>query len=496
MIDSLLKKIKNIPQLQLLISSIQSTEDNDSSVLNKSSLKMIKKLVNIIQNLDILVKKRTKELDEANGKLQEKEKKLTEYINKIFEKQETERIVKWIVNSIRESLNLEEVMATTVEEVGKLLNVDRCLISLFDQETSKFNLQHEYKKNEDILGITKAKTIVNFSKDWYNLLVYDNVPVVVNDVKLLTLNKEQKAYLETNSIKSFAITPVIHKGEILGIIIVHQIQYQRIWGDSHIEILKDIGSQIAIAIRQAALYTQVQETTRLKSEFLANMSHEFRTPLNAIIGFSEMLITKNYGSLTDKQSEYLNNIALSGKHLLRLVNDILDLSKVEAGSVHLEYEKFNPSQVILETLSILDNMAFKKNIKIKSTFCDAILNADKGRFRQIMYNLLSNAIKFTGEGGKISIITSIVDEKLKVEIIDSGIGIADKDKDKIFMQFRQLDSSYARKQEGTGLGLALTKKLIELHKGYINFESQEGQGSKFWFVLPEMEIHTDTTQSV
>ena len=488
MINSFFKKIKKTFQAQSLISSIKtSAEADDLSVFSNSSLKIIKKLVTIIKNLDTMIQDKTNKLNEANKKLKEKEEELAEYINKIFEQQETERIVRWIVNSIRESLNLEEVLSTTVEEIGKLLNVDRCLILLFDPELFKFNLQNEYRKNKEIKSIFETRPIPDFPQQWHDKLINENSSIVIDDVSILPLTKEQKLYIEVNSIKSFAITPVVHKGDILGIICAHQVQYQRDWAACHIEILNGIGSQIAIAIRQAALYTQVQETTRLKSEFLANMSHEFRTPLNAIIGFSEMLITKNYGNLTAKQDEYLTNIATSGKHLLRLVNDVLDLSKVESGNMHLVYEKFKPGQVIVETLSMLDNIISMKNIKIGYINSDTVLNADIGRFRQIMYNLLNNAIKFTEEGGKIDILTSLKENNLKIEVIDTGIGIADKDKSKIFTQFTQLDSSYARKQEGTGLGLALTKKLIELHKGKIDFESEEGKGSKFWFILPEAE---------
>ena len=516
MFDNLTKKIRNLLSKQN--HSQQSLKNiEEFADLSQNTSDIVKKFVKINENLDNLVKDKMQELEKVktklnikeeelkrqkellsnkekllslqNQKLLSQENELTGYINKIFEQQERERIVKWIVNCIRESLDLDTVLSTTVAEIGNLLKVDRCLIALFDNETYKFYLQNEYKKDPEINSFLEEHTEMNVSNEWYKNLVKENQAITVNDVESLP-NSRLKDDFRFYNVKSLAIAPVIHKGETLGAIIVHQTQFQRNWGASHIEVLKDISSQISIAIRQASLYTQIQETTRLKSEFLASMSHEFRTPLNAIIGFSEMLASGNYGNLSEKQKEYLGNISISGKHLLRLVNDVLDLSKVESGNMELRYEKFDTEQVIKETISILINMAIKKNLQVNLDLAHIVLNADIGRFRQIMYNLLSNAIKFTEDNGNISLKSSISNNKIKMEIHDTGIGISQKDRNKVFTQFRQLDSSYARKQEGTGLGLTLTKKLIELHKGYIDFDSEEDKGTRFWFVLPEAEIKT------
>jgi signal transduction histidine kinase len=199
-----------------------------------------------------------------------------------------------------------------------------------------------------------------------------------------------------------------------------------------------------------------------------------------------MLCNEDYGSLNEKQKKFVNNILLSGEHLLRLVNDILDLSKIESGSIIITPETFEVYPKIKETVSILKGLAIRKNIDISMDIDEELyIKADLKMFRQIMYNLLSNAIKFSDENGQIMVTAFRQGNIVKFEVQDNGIGIPKKDQDKIFKSFAQLDSSLTRRQEGTGLGLTLTKKFVEFHKGEIDFESEENRGSKFWFTLPQ-----------
>ena len=227
---------------------------------------------------------------------------------------------------------------------------------------------------------------------------------------------------------------------------------------------------------------------RMKSEFLANMSHELRTPMNAIIGFSELLIDKKVGALNEKQSDYLNDIYSSAVHLLQLINDVLDIAKIEAGKIELTTELFNIHEVIEEVIKILKPIADKKHIHISLSLSKQVtfISLDKNKFRQILYNLIANAIKFNHPEGTIKVTTETFgNDRFTMSIIDSGIGIAKENMGKLFLPFVQLDSaSTTRKHEGTGLGLALTKTIIELHGGKISAESQEGKGSRFSVVLP------------
>jgi len=238
------------------------------------------------------------------------------------------------------------------------------------------------------------------------------------------------------------------------------------------------------------------------------MSHELRTPLNAIIGFSEILCDQAFGNLNDKQFKYAHNVVISGKHLLHLINEILDLAKVESGKMDLHPETFAVVDVMSEIAAFARGLASKKDISIRTRFSPKLLTitADLKKFKQIFYNLLSNAIKFTPEGGTVEISTDCVGDfemsagdqfvlrrYAEFCVKDSGIGITPADQERIFQEFQQVDGSYSRQYEGTGLGLALTKKLVELHGGSIWVESEKDKGSAFYWTLPITE--TDVAEA-
>ena len=231
----------------------------------------------------------------------------------------------------------------------------------------------------------------------------------------------------------------------------------------------------------------LEKASRMKSEFLANMSHELRTPLNGIIGFSEVLVDCKPGDLNPKQQEYLSYILNSGRHLLQLINDVLDLAKVEAGRMEFNPETFSLAKAIDEVCAVAKGVAQKKNIAFRisvSTGLD-LVTVDPQKFKQIIYNLLSNAVKFTDDGGAVEILASQLDaSRFEITVRDSGIGIKPEDLRRLFKEFEQLESGTARRYEGTGLGLALTKKLVELQGGAITVESEAGKGSTFNVTLP------------
>jgi signal transduction histidine kinase len=260
-----------------------------------------------------------------------------------------------------------------------------------------------------------------------------------------------------------------------------------------IDVLKTFATQSALAIQNARLFRELADKSRLleaasrhKSEFLANMSHELRTPLNAILGFSEVLAERMFGEVNEKQAEYLRDILSSGRHLLSLINDILDLSKVEAGRLELEPGRFHLPTALDNALTLVRERATRHGITLTQSVTEGVgdIVADERKVKQILLNLLSNAVKFTPEGGRVDLTATAAEDVVTIAVSDTGIGIAPEDQAAIFEEFRQVGGDDARRQEGTGLGLTLARKLVELHGGRIWVRSQVGQGSTFTFTLP------------
>ena len=231
-------------------------------------------------------------------------------------------------------------------------------------------------------------------------------------------------------------------------------------------------------------HKKLLELDETKNAFLANISHELRTPLNAIIGFSQALGCKIFGELNEKQEEYIKDIQISGLHLLGMINEILDLSKIESKAMKASFNEISPQSVIQEAINILSPLAQQKSISVEFTSgCDSNIKSDYQKFQQILYNLLSNAIKFTPENGKIHIRTKCIDNDFVLEVQDNGIGIDKKYHNKIFTKFVHLNNIYSKSQSSTGLGLTITKELVKLLKGKITLESALGKGTTFKIVF-------------
>jgi protein-histidine pros-kinase len=217
------------------------------------------------------------------------------------------------------------------------------------------------------------------------------------------------------------------------------------------------------------------------------MSHELRTPLNGILGFSELLVDQRFGTLNDKQREYINDIHECGKHLLQLINDVLDLSKVEAGRMDVHPEVFSPAAAVAAVFNVITPMARKKQVRLGAPLVQGVesVTLDQQKFKQILFNLLSNAVKFTDAGGQVFVtLEPEGTDRMRLVVRDTGIGIAAEDMGRLFEAFRQLDGGLSRRHEGTGLGLTLTRRLVELQGGHIEAQSEQGVGSSFTVSLP------------
>jgi signal transduction histidine kinase len=287
--------------------------------------------------------------------------------------------------------------------------------------------------------------------------------------------------------------PLLSEDEVIGVLAVTS-KTSGEFAPEIVRLLSTFATQSALAIQNARLFHEVEDKSRLleaasrhKSEFLANMSHELRTPLNAILGFSEVLAERMFGDVNEKQAEYLQDILSSGRHLLSLINDILDLSKVEAGRLELELGRFRLPTALDNALTLVRERATRHGITLTQAVDPGLgdIAADERKVKQILLNLLSNAVKFTPEGSQVGLAATMAGDVITIAVVhDTGIGIAPEDQATIFEEFRQVGRDDARKQEGTGLGLTLAKKFVELHGGRIWVQSRVGQGSTFTFALP------------
>lgn len=295
--------------------------------------------------------------------------------------------------------------------------------------------------------------------------------------------------------------PLVWKGRVMGVIAIFKREMPN-FDTAHLGLLALLAQHGAGVLENVRLVSELQETnfdlsraSQLKSEFLANMSHELRTPLNAILGFSEILIDQTFGDLNERQARYLNNINNSGRHLLDLINDILDLSKIEAGKMELQAEPFRLDGALQEVYTILEPLAGKKDLKIELDISQVPqrIVADRLRLKQILYNIMSNAVKFTPEGGTVTVRAweepdQEGNTQIYITIKDTGIGIPPDQLERIFDVFHRLDRGYRSATEGTGLGLALVRRFVQLHGGEVTATSEPGSGSTFTIRIPQEQL--------
>jgi len=395
--------------------------------------------------------------------------------------------------AVSSTLDLQTVLSTIVGRAVQLSGTDCGIIYEYDKPTQEFHLRASYQMEEELVNAYQA-TPLRLGQGATGRAAETREPYQIADLRqeheLAT--RGMRPILSRLGYQSLLAVPLLFEQNIMGALTIYRRETGT-FAPEIVNLLRTFATQSVLAIQNARLFREIEDkgrqleaANRHKSEFLANMSHELRTPLNAIIGFSEVLGERMFGELNEKQAEYTDDILSSGRHLLSLINDILDLSKVEAGRMELELAKFDLPMAIDNALTLIRERATRHGIRLHQSVDERLseFTGDERKIKQILLNLLSNAVKFTPEGGQIRVEASVGDRAVIVAVIDTGIGIALEDQEAIFEEFRQVGTNYAQKREGTGLGLTLTRKFVELHGGKIWVESEVGKGSRFTFTLP------------
>jgi signal transduction histidine kinase len=393
--------------------------------------------------------------------------------------------------AVSSTLDLETVLNTIVSRATQLTGMDGGSIWEYDETREEFYLHAADKLPDELVEALRA-TPIRKAEGAVGRLAVTGEPVEIRDIVDEGVYQSRvREILVRLGYRSLLAVPLLREDHLLGALAVNRKSAGE-FAPEVIELLKTFATQSALAIQNARLFREIEDKSRQletasrhKSEFLANMSHELRTPLNAIIGFSEVLSERMFGEINDKQAEYLGDILESGRHLLSLINDILDLSKIEAGRMELEPSEFDLPAAIENTLILVRERAQRRGITLGRRVDERLgtIRADERKLKQVLLNLLSNALKFTPEGGQIDVRARRHDGEAEISVTDTGVGIAPEDQETVFEEFRQVGMA-ARKVEGTGLGLAISRKFIELHGGRIWVKSQVGTGSTFAFTLP------------
>ncbi len=398
--------------------------------------------------------------------------------------------------AVSSTLDLKTVLTTIVSRANQLSGTDAGAIYEFDEAREEFYLLATQNLDDEFVELLRA-TPIRKGEGATGRMAEDREPIQIPDIAQEGVYRSRlRDALLRAGYRSLLAVPMLREDHIIGGLVVNR-RTPGAFAPEVIDLLTTFATQSALALQNARLFREIEEKSeqlevanRHKSEFLANMSHELRTPLNAIIGFSEVLVERMFGELNEKQDEYLRDIFSSGRHLLSLINDILDLAKIEAGRMELELGRFDLPAAMENALTLVKgraaNHAIALHLEVDGRLGEFV--GDERKVKQVLVNLLSNAVKFTPEGGRVEVRATPANGGVEFAVSDTGIGIAPADQEAIFEEFRQVGTDYAKKREGTGLGLALTRRIVELHGGRIWVKSQVGQGSTFTFMLP-LRVH-------
>jgi signal transduction histidine kinase/putative methionine-R-sulfoxide reductase with GAF domain len=393
-----------------------------------------------------------------------------------------------VSQAVNSTLDLETVLSTIVAKAVQLSGTEAGTIYVFNEQTQRFELRSTYGMDDALIAAIRERHI-RIGDPGVGQAVAKRAPVQILDVR----NEPSQALevLVRAGFRGLLAVPLLGADRIVGALVVRR-KTPGEFPQSTIDLLETFADQSVLAIQNARLFREIEEkgrelaeASKHKSQFLANMSHELRTPLNAILGYTELILDSIYGEPSEKMRTVLERLQSNGRHLLGLINDVLDLSKIEAGQLTLSLDDYSLSDVVHGVVSVVEPLAAEKRLAFKAEVAPNLPpgRGDGRRLSQVLLNLVGNAIKFTDKG-EVAIRASAANGAFTVAVCDTGPGIPAVDQAKIFEEFQQADSSITRKKGGTGLGLSIAKRIIEMHGGRIWVESEPGKGSTFYFTLP------------
>ena len=394
-----------------------------------------------------------------------------------------------VSQAVNSTLDLETVLSTIVAKAVQLSGTEAGAIYVFDAVQREFHLQATYGMDRELIDVLTQRRIGLDDPNVAQALAQPE-PIQVAELK-------EEAPSDLNEItlragfRARLVAPLLRGEEIVGLLVVRR-RTPGVFPQNTVDLIKTFAGQSALAIQNARLFHEIEDKSRQlevasrhKSQFLANMSHELRTPLNAILGYTELILDNIYGEAPEQMRSVLERVQTNGKHLLGLINDVLDMSKIEAGQVTLSLSDYSLEELIHSVYVAVEPLATQKNLALRTSIEPdlPVGHGDERRLAQVLLNLVGNAIKFT-EAGEVAIGASHSDGLFRVAVRDSGPGIAAADQDKIFEEFQQVDNTPTRQKGGTGLGLAISKRIVEMHGGRILVDSELGKGSTFTISIP------------
>ena len=481
------------PLLKLQTSASKIAQGDLETFVDKSSGDEIGMLARHLDNMRSSIKELFGEVSEKKEKLEEYsrtlERKVEARTRELARSVEELKALGEVSQAVSSTLDLETVLTSIVRHAVQLSKTDAGTIYEFNEIEEVFHPRINYGTQAEYIEALHDSRLRVGDRTMLGQAAANRTPKQVPD--LYDMPEYPLSYVREAGYRALLAIPLLREDRLIGGLVVRR----KVAGEFEmqvVDLLQALASQSVLAIHNARLFREIEDkgrelaiATKHKSEFLANMSHELRTPLNAILGFTELIIDNIYGDVPEKIMDVLERVEKNGRHLLSLINDVLDLSKIEAGRLSLSLDDYSIKDVIQTVLTSVEALAGEKEIELKVDVADhlPIGKGDEQRIAQVILNLVSNAIKFT-EQGEVKVAVAITDGQILFSVVDTGSGISEPDLVKIFDEFHQVDGSSTRKKGGTGLGLSISKKIVEMHGGRIWAESNLGEGSTFHFTLP------------